>query len=858
MPGTNLTREEARERAGLISVSEYHIKLDLNQGAKQFISDTKVLFSVNSVGAESFIDLIADSVEEITLNGVALDANEVFADSRIRLPELAAENELHIVSRQAYTNTGEGLHRFVDPADDEVYLYTQFEVPDSRRVFPVFEQPDLKARFFFTVEAPAHWLVVSNQPTPEPEAIGVAGAQSHKPGEAIARWVFEPTPIMSSYITAIIAGPYEGERGSLTSSDGREIPLGVFARKSLVEYLDADYIMEKTRQGFEFFEKEFDYPYPFAKYDQVFCPEFNMGAMENIGAVTHTEAYVFRSKVTDAMRERRVVTIEHELAHMWFGDLVTMRWWNDLWLNESFAEYTSTVCTAEATEWQDAWTTFASLEKSWAYRQDQLPSTHPIVAKIRDLEDVLANFDGITYAKGASVLKALVAYVGRDNFRRGVARYFKKHAYKNTELVDLLTELEAESGRDLKAWSKAWLETAGVNTLRADFELDSDGNYTSFAVTQSATEDYPTIRPHSIVIGFYNLVDGKLTRTDSVAADVVSERVEIAELVGKQQPDLLLLNDDDLTYAKLRFDERSLQTALKAVSTLDDSLARAVIWGALWDTTRDGELAPQLFIDAVLEHIGGEDQSSTLRVVLSQLRTAATLYVKPENRASVAERVADRLWVLAKEAPAGSDRQFQFFTAFAGAAVSAAHLDTVEALLAGEIELAGMPLDTDMKWNLLQALVAGGRAGEAEIAEMLASDKTANGEQAAAASRAAAPTTAGKEKVWHDIFETAGVANLIIRSSGTGFKRASDVEVLRPFVAKFFDSLSTVWETRSYQIAEELITGFFPLPLADEELRDATAAWLTANADAAPTLRRLITEELADVERALLVQRADV
>src|SRR5690606_8534539 len=448
-------------------------------------------------------------------NGRSLDPAQVFADSRIALDGLAAENELRVVADCAYTNTGEGLHRFVDPVDGEVYLYTQFEVPDSRRVFAVFEQPDLKATFAFTVTAPAAWQVVSNQPTPEPESLGTtADPTGTGAGDVeVARWAFEPTPRISSYITALVAGPYVVERSELTSSDGRTIPLGVFCRASLADHMDADYVFDKTREGFAFFESAFEHPYPFDKYDQLFVPEYNMGAMENAGCVTFTETYVFRSKVTDAVKERRVVTILHELAHMWFGDLVTMKWWNDLWLNESFAEWASTIATAEATEWTEAWTTFNAMEKTWAYRQDQLPSTHPITAVINDLEDVHVNFDGIAYAKGGSVLKQLAAWVGSDAIFAGVGQYFQKHAWGNTELSDLLTELEATSGRDLSTWASKWLETAGVNTLSPVIAEDSSGKITRFAVTQTAPADYPTIRPHRLGVGLYNLIDGALTRT---------------------------------------------------------------------------------------------------------------------------------------------------------------------------------------------------------------------------------------------------------------------------------------------------------------------------------------------------------
>ncbi|MBT1035075.1 aminopeptidase N [Canibacter sp. lx-45] len=857
MPGTNLTRAEARTRAELLRVESYDIKLDLARGEKQFGSDTTVRFSAAETGSSSFISLIADSVESVELNDVQLDPATVYQDSRVLLENLQKENVLRVVSTQAYTNTGEGMHRFVDPVDGEVYLYTQFEVPDSRRVFTVFEQPDLKAKFKFTVTAPANWLIVGNQPTPEPVDAGISELGNGKPNTPIATWSFEPTPVMSSYITAIIAGPYKGKRSELTNSEGRTIPLGVFCRASLEAHLDADYIIEKTRQGFEFFEREFNFPYPFAKYDQVFVPEFNMGAMENIGAVTHTEAYVFRGKTEEAVKERRVVTVLHELAHMWFGDLVTMKWWNDLWLNESFAEYTSVLATAEATEYTDSWTTFASHEKSWAYRQDQLPSTHPVVAEILDLEDVMSNFDGITYAKGAAVLKALVAYVGRKDFFLGVSEYFRKHQYKNTELPDLLQELELTSGRDLNTWSQAWLETAGVNTLSARFELDLAGNYKSFEVVQSAHEKYPTIRPHRVAIGCYNVVNGRLERTAQVETDIAESVTEIAELVGAAQPDLLLLNDDDLTFAKVRFDERSLQTAKEYLGSCEDSLARAVIWGVLWDTTRDGELPASEFVKTVLANISGETQSSTLRTVLGQLHTALSIYTAPENRNALTSVVAIKLLELAEQAAAGSDSQFQLVKAFAEVAASKTHLATVADLHSGKKQLAGLEVDTDLAWAFLISLVAGGAAGESEIAAALAADNTASGNQAAAKARAAIPTAAGKAAAWKDNVLSGEVPNLIVRSSGAGFQRVHNPELLAPYAKEFFKELNTLWEQRSFAIAEEIIDSYYPLPLANAKLEREAAAWLAANTNAPRALRRFILEAHSDTARALRAQQAD-
>ncbi|HEX6151480.1 aminopeptidase N, partial [Nocardioides sp.] len=570
MPGTNLTRDEAAQRSALLDVTSYAVDLDLTTSETTFASTTTIRFTCREPGSGTFVDLVDAEVRSITLNGSSLDPAAVYADSRIQLTDLAAENELVVVADCTYSHSGEGLHRFVDPVDDRVYTYTQFEVPDARRVYATFEQPDLKSRFTFQVTAPDHWKVVSNAPTPEPKLLG--------DGRAV--WAFPQTERMSTYITAIVAGEYHAVHHTYEGAHG-PIPLGHYCRQSLVEHLDVEELVTTTRQGFEFFEREFGYPYPFHKYDQLYVPEYNMGAMENAGCVTLRDEYLPRSRQDRAFYEFRSSVILHEMAHMWFGDLVTMKWWDDLWLNESFAEWACYHAEVEATEFTDAWTGFTNARKQTGYRQDQLPSTHPIAADNVDLHAVEVNFDMITYAKGASVLKQLVAWVGLEPFLAGLRQYFHDFAFSNTEFVDLLSALEKASGRELDSWAKEWLQTAGVNTLAPTFELADDGSYTSFAVQQTAHPEWPTLRRHRIGIGLYDAVVGDkgeaaLVRRDRLEIDVHGELTEVPELVGVAQPDLLLLNDDDLTYAKIRLDERSLSTAVESLGRLDDSLARAL------------------------------------------------------------------------------------------------------------------------------------------------------------------------------------------------------------------------------------------------------------------------------------------
>lgn len=847
MPGENLTRLEAQLRAEILNVDSYVVVLDVTADGKHFDSDTTIKFTCSKPGASTFIDAITESVSLIELNGEVLD-NSLSDGIRIEIPNLAAENKLRIVAKGIYSNTGEGLHKFVDPVDNETYLYTQFEVPDSRRMFPVFEQPDLKATFQFSVIAHENWQVISNSPTPAKNSLG----------NGIARWDFAPTPRISSYITALIAGPYAIWNDQLTSASGKVIPLGVFCRQSLAQYMDPDYIFEKTKQGFAYFEKAFDYPYPFEKYDQLWVPDFNAGAMENAGAVTFTETYVFRSAVTDATKERRVVTILHELAHMWFGDLVTMKWWNDLWLNESFAEYASTLATADATEWDQAWTTFAALEKNWAYRQDQLPSTHPIVAEINDLEDVQVNFDGITYAKGASVLKQLVAWVGQEPFLRGVASYFKKHQWQNTELKDLLVELEKESGRDLSSWSKLWLETAGVNTLKPIIETDEAGIVTRFAVSQTAISEQPTIRPHRMGIGYFNLDAGKLIRSHYVEVDIDGPLTDINELVGIKRPDFVLLNDNDLAYAKVRLDEQSHKVALENLSGIEDSLARTLVWTAAWDATRDGEAPASDFIDLVLNHIGPETESTTILTLLRQLVTTGNLYVAPGKREATLEKIANGLIALAEAAKPGSDSQLQFVKFVPQFARTAEQCTWMQGLLQGTISLPGFEVDQDVRWELVVGLAINGVFGEAEIAAELNRDNTANGQKFAAAARAALPVAANKSATWKLLVETEEYSNTLVNSASLAFGRVTDTALLSDYLERYHADALGIWDRFSYKIAEYLLVNLYPAQLANEELAKATKTLIAKpEVTSKPALRRILVENLAGVERALRAQQVD-
>ena len=849
MPGTNLTREEAQTRAGLLSVESYTIDLDLTVSDKVFESTTVLRFTCSEPGASTFADLVGATIHEVVLNGEKLDAFDVYRDSRLRLDNLQADNELRVYCELPYSHTGEGLHRFVDPADGKVYLYSQFEVPDARRVFTTFEQPDLKSTFTFTVTAPSHWVVVSNAPTPAPEPSGTPSDQ----GKSV--WRFPTTKRMSTYITALIAGEYHAVHDTYEGKNGT-IPLGHYCRQSLVEHLDRDEVVKITKEGFEFFEEAFDFPYPFEKYDQLYVPEYNMGAMENAGAVTLRDEYLPRSRQDGSFYEFRASVILHEMAHMWFGDLVTMKWWDDLWLNESFAEWACYHAAVENTEFTESWTGFTNARKNWALRQDQLPSTHPIAADNHDLQAVEVNFDGITYAKGASVLKQLVAWVGLDAFLAGLRQYFKDHAYGNSEFTDLLTALEKSSGRELDSWAKEWLQTSGVNTLTPEFELDADGAYGSFRVRQTAAADYPTLRRHRIGIGQYDVQDGHLVRRSHVEVDIEGELTSIEELVGQRQPDLLLLNDGDLTYAKIRLDERSLATVVGGLSRLDDSLARALCWGAAWDMTRDAEMRATDFVELVLANIGAETDAFGAARIPVYAAQAAYQYSAPANRVALIDRWESGVRDLLMSAEAGSDHQLTFARSYAGAAHSPAALDDLQGLLDGSLVIDGLAIDTDLRWALVVSLAKSGRFGADEIAQELQRDNTISGQENAAAALTSRPTAEAKAEAWDQATVQENVPNETHRSICLSFMRYGQDEILAPYVDKYLEAADDIWERLGTQKASTALEYLFPKPLAGPDLLVKLDAWLDSS-EANPGAKRYVREGRDDVARALRAQAKD-
>jgi len=846
VPGMNLTRAEAAERSELISVESYNVVLDVTSDEKTFLARTTVEFTGNKPGA-TFIDVVAASLTSATLNGAKLDISGFDGQSLEVTPALGA-NTLIVEAVANFMNTGEGLHRFVDPADGEVYLYSQFETADARRMYACFDQPNLKATFTLTVDVPDHWEVISNNPVETKESVR----------DGVTRWSFVTTPRISTYITALVAGPYHCVHDVYAGAE-KEIPLGIYCRKSLAPHLDADQIFTVTKQGFDFFEKEFGLAYAFDKYDQIAVAEFNAGAMENVGCVTFAEDYfVFRSKVTDRSYNWRANVILHEMAHMWFGDLVTMSWWDDLWLNESFAEWVSYLALARATRFTNSWTVFNAERKNWAYRQDQLSSTHPIVTDMIDLETVKTNFDGITYAKGASALLQLVAYVGEQNFIAGLRTYFAKHAWGNTTLNDLLVELGATSGRDLKPWVATWLKTAGVNTLRPELVVDGD-NYASVAIAQEAPlipEGSTELRPHRMSVALYDVTDGNLTKRRSVELDVTGARTEIPEFAGDRVADLLLINDGDLSYAKIRFDERSIATLRTNFENITDPLARALCSAAAWDMLRDAELSASDFVPLMLGGMRTETDISLVQMAMLQVDTAVELYAAPEHRDQLRITQTEALRALLDQSEDGSDHQLAFARAFASAAANAsdaAHLKYVEDLLNGALE--GLAIDDDLRWHFLGVLASRGEIGEAKIAEALAKDNTASGVKAATFARASIPTPEAKEKAWAEAI-ACKVPNHIQIALISGIQRANQRNLMEPFVDRYFESLVPTWSEQSHEMASNIVMRLFPIMVTTHGSLSKTIAWL-AQPNIPSALHRLVAENRDALERALNAQAFD-
>ncbi|MGJ4168761.1 aminopeptidase N [Corynebacterium macclintockiae] len=894
MTSINLTRTEAEHRANLISDVHYSIQLDLSGGEqpdnKLFRSLTRITFT--SGAGSTFLDLRADSLLRVELDGAALGDFAYDATTGIPLNDLSSgQHELLVEAEIPYSTTGQGLHRFFDPSDDQAYMYTQFETADAKRVFACFDQPDIKATYDVELTTPAEWTVVTNNEVSVAEAAGV----NKKKHSATVDY------LLSTYLIAFCVGPWhvvrDEWRGTITehpetaealadnplgknlqTSGEMRVPLALYCRQSLAEYLDADELFEVTKQGFDYYADKFGIGYPFYKYDQIFCPEYNMGAMENAGAVTIRDEYIFRSAASHYQYERRADTILHELAHMWFGDLVTMKWWDDLWLNESFATWSAAMSQAGATKYDTAWVTFNSKEKAWAYAQDQLSSTHPVFSDAGDIETVEANFDGITYAKGASVLKQLAAYVGLEEFFAGIRAHFAAHAWGNATFADLLGALEKASGRDLSDWSDQWLRTTGINTLTPVFEV-TDGAYSSFAVEQSGAQPGAgETRTHRIAVGVYGFDGGALQRTKRVELDVSGERTEVPELVGVPAGDLVLVNDDDLAYGNMALDEGALATAIGGagsdgagtgvpnIARITDPMARALVWSATWQMTRNAQMRARDFIGLVAGGAAEETELAVLEQILAQARSAAANYADPEW--------ADEGWAQLREAFLAAARktsgpaQLAFVRAFVGCVHSAESAEVLRALLGeagdGAEAIPGLDVDQDLRWAIIIALTAAARATgdsseqvEERIAAEEAKDKSSSGAALALQARSSVPDEQTKQQVWHSLtVEAPQQSNLSLRHRNAGLVHVGHADLLQQFSADYAAHAVEWWKSLNSEMALRTLEGIYPT-WDHSDATDAAIANLVKAKDTPSGLRRVLSEGRDRVARAKAARAFD-
>ncbi|WP_067506139.1 aminopeptidase N [Actinoplanes sp. TFC3] len=833
----SLTRAEATARAAIITVTGYEIALDLTDPGDTFRSRTVLRFEADPGGA-SFVELEPVELLSATLNGSPMDPGAL-AEERLTLSGLAATNELVVEGVMRYSHSGEGLHRFVDPADGRIYLYAQMFLDGARRIFPCFDQPDLKAPFTLTVTAPADWIVAAN---------GALAAEAER-----GVWRFEQTKPLSTYFASLIAGPYHS---CTDEHDG--IPMAIYARQALRQHLDeqAEEIFTITKQCLDRYHEIFDVRYPFGHYGQAFVPEFNFGAMENPGIVVLRDEYIYRSAVTDGEREHRAMVIAHEMAHQWFGDLVTMAWWDDLWLNESFAEYLGSRITAEATEFRSAWTTFAMHRKAWGLRADQRPSTHPVAPEeVSDTAKALLNFDGISYAKGASVLRQLVAFVGDKAFLAGLNEHFAAHAYGNATLADLLAAVSRSSGRDLTTWANLWLRSSQVNMLRAEVERAEDGTYAKVTLVQSAPEGYPTLRPHTLFAGLYDHgSDGTVTRRRRIQVEldpaVDGGRTELSELAGEPAADLLLINDGDLAYAKIRLDEASAAAVPMILPLLDDSLARAVLWSSMLDAVTDAERPVAELVTLVLAALPMERDVVVVEDVLRTTHALADRYSTPETRPAALELLAQASDRLIAVAEPGSSLRLAAMRGLVGATTDTVRL---QGWLAGDNVPEGVAIDDDLTWLILYRLVVLGAAGPDEIEARYASDHSATGEQWATRCRAAVRDAGAKARAWDYLINSPDASNRMLEATAQGFWHPEQLGLVAPYAERYFAEMPGMLARRGGMSGERVAVTAYPAVVVSPETRGYAAA-LLASPDVSSIMHRVVTDGDDDMRRALLAR----
>jgi len=836
-----LTQTEAIERTGRVGDVAYTLLIDLQLGQRTYRGRCAIDFAVRDAPRPLFLDFKGGRVDEFTVNGSAVVPQR--EGDRIVLPATLLTERVRVEAsyENAFDTGGDGLHRFVDPEDGHEYLYSNFQPFSAHRLFPCFDQPDIKATYGLTVDAPIDWQVVSShRPAADPQALE-DGRRRHQ---------FERTPRFSTYLLALVAGPYH----SLHRSRADGIELGLYCRRSLADKLavDADEIFQVTEQGFDFYAELFDQPYPFAKYDQLFMPEFNIGAMENVGAVTFSENYVFRDPPTDSQRQDRGEVVLHELAHMWFGNLVTMRWWNDLWLNESFATYVAYLALTEATRFTGAWRSFTTDMKRWAYHQDQLPTTHPIAGEAADTDSAFLNFDGITYGKGAAVLKQLVATIGREGFRDGLRLYFRRHAWGNATLVEFLRALEEGSGHDLGEWSRLWLETASVNTIAAQWTT-AGGAVASLELAQTAPEEHPVLRPHTLWITL--LAEGDVgSPPEALKASIAGARAVVAEAVGRPSPVLVFPNHDDHAYAKVRLDPVSLGFVRDRLAKVPDPLLRELLWMSLWEMVRDGALPSTEYLRIIGRQVLHETDPELIGSILARAQSALRWYLPEAIREQSASRIVQTALTALPEADQG-DARIAWLRGAIGAAASAADLEPLLALADGATALPEVMVDQQMRWDLAIKAIAFEVAGaEQRVTAEAARDGSDRGERARLRAVAARPDAASKQAVWERIHGEGYGSFHLTRAAMQGFLWPSQVDLLEPFEARFFEEVRGVFASREQSFGQAYMALLFPGHVPHPETLAQGQRMLDSLSPDEVRLRRELHEKLDDLARALRVR----
>ncbi len=839
----NLTKDEAVRRAALVDVHSYAVDLDVSDAERSdtFSSTTTVTFACAEPEGATFAEVVVTELLHAELNGRPLDAGAL-VEGRLSLTGLQADNVLTVSGRFAYSRSGEGLHRFVDPQDGLTYLYSQTAMYEAQRVFACFDQPDLKAPLTMTVRAPASWVVLGNSPATRTGGDGTP-----------ALWHLAPTRPLATYFMAVVAGPYHGAQ-----RDHGDVAMGLWCRQSLAAHLDVEALFATTAAGLDYYAGLFGVAYAFGKYDQAFVPEFNLGAMENPGCVTfRDEAFLRRGTVTQQDREALAEVQLHEMAHMWFGDLVTMRWWDDLWLNESFAEYLAHRASLEALGADHAWTRFAVSREGWGYTADQRSTTHPIAGAVADTDAAMSNVDGISYAKGASALRQLVAWVGDDAFVAAMRAYVAANAFGNATLDDLVDALSAASGRDVSGWAASWLRTDGVSTLSVEYVVSADGEYESFAVRQVPPAGHPTLRPHRIAIGLYDRGDDGLRRRDVVPVDVLAqERTQVPATLGRPAADLVLPNEGDLTFALLALDARSRDTVLADLALLEDPLTRAVLWQSLWEDVGHGQLAPSAYADLVVRALGPHDTDQLVEAVLARGRAAAD-QASPRRRPELVDRLSRLSLAAAHDAAPGSDTQLVHARALVAVTTEPA---TIRGWLDGTGLPAGLVVDTDLRWRVVQRLAVLGAADDQLIAAQAERDPSSAGLLGAMTARAGLPGACDKQRAWSQL--TGGtLSNYELTAVADGFWHREQLEVVRPYVERYVAELPAMLRAggeseTSIEVQQLLAGSLFPVPVLEQRTLDLVEQLLDQQ-PLTSTARRVVAERRDDLRRALTARAAD-